>query len=144
MMLSILGLAFAWCCFQSQRYDVFAQRADRYLRYVGSSSRQLQTTNETSVVAQTTNDTSHITLDLTAALTHDKDSNENIIGSMYTKLVFDQASRDYAGSELLTNYIKYGVTRVMEDNLDSDIEVIDVVFQPLKTASDLTHGLVIQ
>ena len=100
----------------------------------------MQTTNDTSAtleldVTQTTNDTSvTLDLDVVSASTHDKDSNENIIGSMYTKIVFDGvSSSNYAESELLTNYINYGVTRVMDDNLDSDIELIDIVFQPLET-----------
>lgn len=131
---------FMSCCLH--RFAVFAYSYDeetnsintnnlhrsyhRHLRYVDSSRRQLQTTN---------NNGTSVTLDIDAALsTHDKDSNENKVGSMYTKLVFDNVSSQYADSELLTDYIQYGVTRVINDNLDAaDIELIDVIFQPSNT-----------
>mmetsp|Transcript_21702 Transcript_21702/g.47174 ORF Transcript_21702/g.47174 Transcript_21702/m.47174 type:complete len:559 (-) Transcript_21702:167-1843(-) len=45
-------------------------------------------------------------------------------------LIFTEVSPNYANSEALRNYIRYSITKILDTNLDSSIELVDVYLQP--------------
>jgi len=51
-------------------------------------------------------------------------------GSFQFNLVFTGVSRKHADSEVLRNFIVYGVTEMLNDKLDADIQLVDVSLLP--------------
>jgi len=64
-------------------------------------------------------------------------------GAFQFKLIIPGASPLYAYSEVLRNYIRYGVTQVLIDHLDSDVDLVDVSLQPWLPEASLSYPMII-